>query len=320
MFGRRAEPAPVPPAELMTRLTRRGPHKVLRGDLAFVGVPGQIFTPTSGSGLPLVVFSHAWMADSHRYRDLLFHLATHGIVAAIPDVERGPAPSDAALAAALRTALSGLPRVRLGLSESVTVDAGRRAVAGHGFGASAAVLALGPQVLAGVEPVPVSSLTAIFPAPTTATAFAAAASVQVPSMVLAAGSHLDTLTNNPLPLARELGGDVCLRAIPGATDRALLQKRSLRSLIGINGADKSVHAAVRALLTGFVLATAGGNDEYAVFGDPEAQLGTAAPVDPDEPDADDRSHVQKLLQGPATQKSGSPLTSGVSSIRALRGS
>ncbi|MFT4200612.1 chlorophyllase/cutinase-like alpha/beta fold protein, partial [Gordonia sp. (in: high G+C Gram-positive bacteria)] len=158
MFGRKATPPPAPPAELMTRLARRGPHKVLRGDLAFVGVPGQIFTPESGSGLPLVVFGHAWMADVGRYRDLLFHLATHGIVAAAPDVERGPAPSDVALAAAVRTAVAGLPGVRLGLSESVTVDPDSVTVAGHGFGAASAVLALGPDVLAATEPVRAASL------------------------------------------------------------------------------------------------------------------------------------------------------------------
>ena len=64
----------------MTVLARRGPHRVLRGDLGFVGVRGQIFTPEKGTGLPLVAFAHAWMADSGRYRDLLFHLASHGIV------------------------------------------------------------------------------------------------------------------------------------------------------------------------------------------------------------------------------------------------
>ncbi|MFT4201770.1 MAG: alpha/beta hydrolase, partial [Gordonia sp. (in: high G+C Gram-positive bacteria)] len=182
------------------------------------------------------------------------------------------------------------------------------------------VLALGPDVLAATEPVRAASLAAVFPSPTTDTAFAAAASVHVPAMVVAAGTSLDTVTDNPLPLARELAGDVCLRAVPGATDRALLQRRNLKSLVGINGADKNVHAAVRALLTGFALATAGRQDEYAAFTDPEAELGAVASIDPEDPDEDDRSHVEKLFGGPPSDKSSGPLAAGLSSIRALRGS
>ncbi|GED97232.1 alpha/beta hydrolase [Gordonia crocea] len=299
----------------MTRLARRGPHKVLRGDLGFVGVPGQLFTPDRGTGLPLVVFAHAWMADAARYRDLLFHLATHGIVVAAPDVERGLAPSDVALAAGLRTAAATLPTVRLGLAESITVDAGRRGYAGHGFGASAAVLAAGTDVLAATEPVAVNALAAVFPAPSTATAAAAAPTVGAPAMVLAVDGHLDTVDANPLPLARELAGPVTLRVIPGASERGLLQRRGIKSLIGINGADKATHATVRTLLTGFFLATIGGDDEYAAFTDADEVLGAVVNVDPDEPDTDDRPHVEKLLSGPITAQKGGPL----SAIRALRG-
>ena len=39
-------------------LTRRGPHKVLRGDLGFAGIPGVLYTPASGFGLPGVAFGH----------------------------------------------------------------------------------------------------------------------------------------------------------------------------------------------------------------------------------------------------------------------
>ncbi len=314
MIGKSKEPQRLPPEELMVRLARRGPHKVLAGDLGFVGVPGRLFTPDAGSGLPLVAFAHAWMADAGRYRDLLFHLASHGIVVAAPDIERGFAPSDAALAAGLRTALTGLAAVRLGLTESVTVDPQRCGLAGHGFGASAAVLAAGTDVLESTEPIAVEALAAVFPAPSTDVAVAAAAAVTAPAMVLAADTALDTVDANPLPLARGLGGPVTLRSVPGATDRGLLQRRTLRSLIGINGADRATHAAVRALLTGFFLATVSGNDRYAAFTDPEAVLGEVLTIDPAEPDADDRTHLEKLMGGPPAAKRGTR-----SSIRALRG-
>ncbi|WP_301546901.1 alpha/beta hydrolase [Gordonia sp. X0973] len=322
MFGNKKAPAPPPPDELMTDLARRGPHKVLRGDLGFVGVPGALFTPQPSSdqpasGLPLVVFGHSWLSDSGRYRDLMVHLASHGFVAAVPDVERGPAPSDVALAAGLRTALANLPRVRLGLSESVTVDGERTVLAGHGFGASAAVLALGPDVLAGTETVDAQGLAAVFPAPSTTTAFAAASSVRTPAMVIAAGQALDTVDANPLPLAQALAGPVTLHTLPGTSERALLQRHTLKSLIGVNGAAKDTHAAVRAMLTGFLQATVGDDPQrYETFLDPESTLGAALPVDRAEPDDDDRSHLEKLVSGPPKPPS---KTSALSPIRALSG-
>jgi dienelactone hydrolase len=315
VFGNKKKPAPPPADELMTILARRGPHTVLRGDLGFIGVPGQLFTPETGSGLPVVAFAHAWMADLGRYRDLFFHLASHGLVVAAPDIERGPAPSDAVLAAGLRTALSALPAVRLGLGESITVDPRRGGLAGHGFGAGAAVLAAGPAVLGATEPVSVGAVAAVFPAPSTDAAFTTATAVSAPAMVIAADRALDTVDANPLPLARELGGPVTLRAVPGATDRGLLQRHTLASLIGINGADRATHSAVRALLTGFFLATVGLDDRYGAFTDEDAVLGSVLNIDPAEPDEDDRTHVEKLLGGPPAAKKGGSF----SAIRGLRG-
>jgi dienelactone hydrolase len=311
---------PPPPDELMTVLARRGPNRVLRGDLGFVGVRGQIFTPDKGAGLPLVAFAHSWMADSGRYRDLLFHLASHGIVVAAPDVERGFTPSDVVLAAGLRTALDRLPGVRLGLAENVTVDDQRRGLAGHGFGASAAVYAAGPDILEATVQVPVDAVAAVFPSQSTPAAFAAASVVDAPAMVIAAGQTLDTYDANPLPLARALAGPVTLRSLPGADSRGLLERRTPKSVIGINGADKATHSTVRALLTGFFLATLGGDETYDAFTDADAALGTATSVDPSQPDEDDRSHIDKLFSGPPAPKKSSSGGVALSSIRALRGS
>ncbi|MBI3690128.1 MAG: hypothetical protein HY239_05555, partial [Mycolicibacterium aromaticivorans] len=70
--------------KLFAALTRRGPHHVLRGDLAFAGLPGIVFTPASGFNLPGVAFGHDWLTDVDHYVKTLEHLASWGIVAAAP--------------------------------------------------------------------------------------------------------------------------------------------------------------------------------------------------------------------------------------------
>ncbi len=47
--------------KLFAALKRRGPHRVLRGDLSFAGLPGVVYTPESGFNLPGVAFGHEWL-------------------------------------------------------------------------------------------------------------------------------------------------------------------------------------------------------------------------------------------------------------------
>src|SRR5881398_131934 len=110
--------------ELVDELARRGPHEVLRGDLALVGLPGLVFTPASGYNLPAVAFGHGWLQPPERYLDLLRHLASWGIVVAAPSTQRGPFGSHRLLAADLRTSLDICVGVRLGSGE-ISVDPGK---------------------------------------------------------------------------------------------------------------------------------------------------------------------------------------------------
>ena len=100
--------------KLFTALTRRGPHRVLRGDLAFAGLPGVVYTPESGLNLAGVAFGHDWLAGADRYEGTLEHLASWGIVAAAPNTETGVAPSVLNLAFDLGTTLDIIAGVRLG--------------------------------------------------------------------------------------------------------------------------------------------------------------------------------------------------------------
>ena len=100
--------------KLFKALTRRGPHRVLRGDLAFAGLPGIVYTPESGMNLAGVAFGHDWLAAVDRYYGTLEHLASWGIVAAAPATETSVAPSVMNLAFDLGTTLDIVAGVRLG--------------------------------------------------------------------------------------------------------------------------------------------------------------------------------------------------------------
>src|SRR6202046_2176599 len=126
--------------KLFSALTRRGPHRVLRGDLAFAGHPGIVYTPESGMNLAGVAFGHEWLARADRYAGTLDHLASWGIVAAAPDTENGVAPSVLNLAFDLGTTLDIIAGVRLGPGK-ISVHPDKLGVTGHGFGGSAAVFA-----------------------------------------------------------------------------------------------------------------------------------------------------------------------------------
>ena len=117
--------------KLFAALTRRGPSKGLRGDLAFAGIPGVVYTPESGFNLPGVAFGHDWLTDVGHYHRTLEHLASWGIVAAAPDTERGVAPSVLNLAYDLGTTLDIIAGVRLGPGQigSVSTRSDREATA-----------------------------------------------------------------------------------------------------------------------------------------------------------------------------------------------
>lgn len=301
MFGSR-KTTPQPPARLIKRLSRRGPHKVLRGDLAIVGQRGVVFTPESGRDLPAIAFGHAWLAGSSRYRDLLLHLASWGIVVAVPDAERGPLASDIGLAASLRSALSLVSTVRLGFGE-LRVDPARLGLAGHGFGASAAVLAASEGVLHSQPAPDLKALAALFPAPTTGAVLPAATTVTAPTMVLGVAGSLDTMTDNPLELADAIrlprsGGpapDVVLRTLAGVTNRGLLERPSLKSLLGQAGVDPTAHRESRALLTGFLLHRLNDDPAYQAFSDPQTDFDDVISVDFSDPPVEDLDHISRLL-------------------------
>ena len=258
--------------KLFAALTRRGPHRVLRGDLAFAGLPGVVYTPESGMNLPGVAFGHDWLAGAFRYDGTLEHLASWGIVAAAPDTETSVAPSVLNLAFDLGTTLDIIAGVRLGPGK-ISVQPTKLGVVGHGFGGSAAVFA------AAGMPAKLKAVVAMFPTVTKPPAQQPAASLPVPGLVLTAPGDPMTLRSNAVELARVWRG-ATLRTVDKAKAGGLIEGRRLARVVGLPGADRSTQKVVRALMTGYLLHLLAGDKTYRDFADPEVDLPKAPAVDP----------------------------------------
>ena len=234
--------------KLYAALTRRGPHRVLRGDLAFAGLPGIVYTPAAGRNLPAVAFAHDWITPTRRYHGTLEHLASWGIVAAAPNTETGLAPSVLNLAYELGITLDIAAGVRLGTGD-ISVHPAKLGLAGHGFGASAAVFAAAGMA---VKP---KAVFAAYPTITRPSAEQPAATLKVPGLTLTA----------PTLKAQSAG---------------LAEGRRLSQAVGLPGPDRRSQKPVRALLTGYLLFMLAGDKVYKDFADPEADLPKAPALDP----------------------------------------
>jgi dienelactone hydrolase len=261
--------------KLVAALSRRGPHKVLRGDLAFAGLPGVVYTPESGLNLPGIAFGHDWLTGTDRYSGLLEHLASWGIVAGAPDTGRGLAPSVLNLASDLGTALDIVAGVRLGPG-NISVHPTKLGVVGHGFGASAAVFG------AAGMPTALAAVAAVFPTITSPPAEQPAASLKVPGLILTAPGDSKTLNANALALS-SAWNTATLRIVSKAEPGGLSEGRRLASVFGLPSSNRRTQRSVRALLTGFLLATLTGDKIYRDFADPDVVLPKTTPVDPEEP-------------------------------------
>lgn len=265
---------------LFAALTRRGRHPVLRGDLGFAGISGVLYTPAAGFNLPGVAFGHDWLTGVEHYTGTLEHLASWGIVAAAPDTQRGLIPSVLNLAHDLGATLDVLCDIRLGSGE-ISVARQKLAVAGHGFGGSAAVFAAGR---AGVK-----AAAAVFPSVTKPSAEAAATELRLPGLVLATPDDAPSLRTDALEVGAAWDGAV-LRVLDKARVGGLAEKRGLAALLGVPASSTRTQRTVRALLTGFLLFHLTGDKTYREFADTDAVFPRTGRPDPeaDRPTDEDR--------------------------------
>ncbi|KAA2264684.1 alpha/beta hydrolase [Solihabitans fulvus] len=239
----------------LDELSRPGPHEVLRGDLALVGMPGVVFTPKSGLGLPAVAFGHGWLQPPTRYRGLLRHLASWGFVAAAPATQRGPLPSHRLFAADLRTTLDVCTGVRLG-DGAISVNESKLALVGHSMGGGCAVLAA-------AEDDRVKAVATVAAAETRPSALEAARRCTVPGLHLAAGQdRIAPPVGHAEAIAQAWGGSVQLRSLTKASHLGVVEGRHWSDLLLDGHAERATQRLGRALLTAFLLRALTGVKTY----------------------------------------------------------
>ena len=275
--------------KLFAALTKRGPHRVLRGDLAFAGLSGVVYTPESGLNLPGVAFGHDWLAGADRYAGTLEHLASWGIVAAAPNTETGIAPSVLNLAFDLGTTLDIIAGVRLGPGK-ISVHPTKLGVVGHGFGGSAAIFA------AAGMPDRLKAAVALFPTISSPAVEQPATGLRVPGMILTSTGEDTSIRSNAAELAAAWRRGT-LRTVAKAEPGGLVEGFRLTRVVGLPGADRKTQKVVRALLTGHLLHVLAGDKDYKDFGDPDVVLPKTVVPDSEKPPVALEDKVVALLKG-----------------------
>ena len=241
----------------LKKLSSRGPHRVLIGELDYAGLPGRVYTPAQGSSLPAVAFGHDWMADIKRYHGLLRHLASWGIVAVAPNTETGLNPDHAGFAEDLTTALEIASGIRLG-NGNITVSRQRRGVIGHGMGAGAAILA------AATTP-DIAGVVAAYPSTVSPSAEEAAQKITAPGMVLGTNEYSGLDYGNAAAIALQWTGPCLYRDVAKADHGTLSRSLTTGILAGGGVRYSTGRTALWALITGYLLGTVGGDKKYAGF-------------------------------------------------------
>ena len=238
-------------------LSKRGPHRVLVGDLDFAGLPGKVYTPAEGAGVPGVAFGHDWMLGLKQYHATLRHLASWGIAVAAPDTESGFTPNHRGFAADLQTALQVLAGVKLG-SGNVTVSSTKLGLVGHGMGGGAAILAAldNPQAKA---------VAGIFPAVTSPSNYEAAKHMTVPGLIIDSETNGLMDAGNPAKVAFNWGSDVAYRQISNGNQLGFAEGFFLQLLVGLGLPQTSAQENIRGLVTGFLLHQLDGQKKYSRF-------------------------------------------------------
>jgi len=241
--------------QLIDRLARPGDAEVLLGELALAGLPGMVLTPASGRGLPAVAFGHGWMQPLRRYKNFLRHLASWGLVALAPDTQRGPLGSARALAADLSTALDIGAGVRLGTGQ-ISIDPDRLAVAGHGTGANAAVLAAAADRR-------VRAVTLLAPSQTYPPASTAAESVSCPCLMLVAErDRVAPAIAHAEPIAFGWAGPITVRTLRKASHIGFLSGYHWTDTLFDGKPEHATERSTLALTTAFLLQQLTGTKEY----------------------------------------------------------
>ena len=247
----------------LATLSKRGKHRVLVGDLDYAGLPGKVYAPAEGQGLPAVAFGHDWRKGIKDYHATLRHLASWGIVVVAPDTETGMFPDHRNLAADMESALQVAAGVKMGQG-NITVSPGRLGFIGHGMGGGCAALAA-------VDNEKAKAVAAIYPAVTSPSAASAARSLDIPGLIIGSEKSDIYSAGNPAKLAYNWAGDAAYRAIDKGTQAGFTEDALFRFVIGSGLFQASQRETARGLVTGFLLHQLAGEDQYSAFSEADAE-------------------------------------------------
>ena len=232
----------------------RGPHRVATGDLAPAGLPGLVFTPTSGRRLPIVAIGHGWLQSAGRYADTMRYLASWGIIVVAPNTHCSLFSSHQGLALDLSRALRMVAYGDLG-GGRVRGDLRRLGVLGHSTGGGAAMLAAAKDEA-------IKAVVTVTAAETRPSAIQAAGRVYVPSLHLI-GSKDDMAESDGAKIARSCTGPAQLRMVKGTGHLGLSEGKSfVNGIIGADS-DKRVQQVTRMLASAFFIRHLTGADQLA---------------------------------------------------------
>lgn len=222
----------------------RGPHRVAVGDLKPAGLPGLVFTPTSGRRLPIIAVGHGWLQSADRYADTMRYLASWGMIVVAPNTHRSVFSSHQGLALDLSRAMRMVAYGDLG-GGRVRGDLRRLGVLGHSTGGGAAMLAAAADDQ-------IRAVVTVTAAETRPSAVQAAGRVQVPSLHLI-GSKDGMAEADGARIARACTGPAQLRKVNGTSHLGLTEGKSLLTWISGQDPDKRVQQVTRMLASAFFI-------------------------------------------------------------------
>lgn len=228
----------------MDYLAHLGPHRVATGSLIPAGLPGLVFAPVAGRGLPVVGLSHGWLQSAGRYADTMRYLASWGVVVVAPDTQRGPVPSHGEMAQDLVRAMRVVVDGRVG-NGRVRADGDKLGVLGHSIGGGAAVLAAAAETS-------IKAVVTVTAAATRPSAVEAATRVHVPGLHLI-GADDDIAAGDGRAIAAAWAGPAQLRTVSGASHLGLAEGSDWTSKITGSGDEKKTQQVTRLLATAFLL-------------------------------------------------------------------
>jgi len=222
----------------------RGPNRVAIGDLGPAGMPGLIFTPTSGRRCPIVAVGHGWLQNADRYADTMRYLASWGIIVVAPNTHRSFFSSHQGLALDMSRAMRIIAYADLGAGR-VRGDLRRLGVLGHSTGGGAAILAAAKDDQ-------IKAVVTVTAAETRPSAIEAAGRVEVPSLHLI-GSKDDMAESDGARIAQSCTGPAQLRMVNGSGHLGLSEGKSfVNNIIGADS-DKRVQQVTRMLASAFFI-------------------------------------------------------------------